>query len=79
MQNFKSIVRITVNNDEVNELQSRLAFQEDLLNSLNAQVAKQGQDIASLQAQVQHVYKKMTSQATGTDDSTGVDEPPPHY
>ncbi len=79
MQNFKSIVRITVNNDEVNELQSRLAFQEDLLNSLNALVARQGQDIASLQAQVQHVYKKMTSQATGTDDGAGIDEPPPHY
>lgn len=80
MQNFKSTVRGVVNNEDLEELQSRLAFQEDLLNGLNTQVAKQEQEISVLQKQLQHLYKKMASLTGGMGDSSaGIDELPPHY
>ncbi len=65
--------------EEINELQTRVAFQEDMLTTLNDQVSKQEQDIELLQKQLQHLYTKMASLANSLDEPGGDEAPPPHY
>lgn len=68
------------NNDHniIEDLQSRLAFQEDLLSSLDTRIAQQEGEIVSLKVQLQHLYSKIKQlDVSGLDDSP--EAPPPHY
>ena len=62
--------------DRVEELESRLAFQDDLLDTLNQTVTDQDQRISRLEAALLQLSK--TISAAGIDINTG-DERPPHY
>ena len=68
-------------NTIVEDLQTRIAFQEDMIAHLNTTVAKQQQEIDILQVQLQHIYKKIKALEGSVDeisnDSGG--EVPPHY
>lgn len=64
----------------IEELESRLAFQEDTLSALNLRIAEQDQELARLQLQLKHVNEKL-KQSSDTPSGAGdfVDERPPHY
>ena len=64
---------------DIDDLQTRIAFQEDMIDGLNEQLALQRQEIEKLAIQVQHLYTKYKdlSIASGADDDSNV--PPPHY
>ena len=71
-----------MNDDIVEDLQTRLAYQEDTLNKLNDLVVLQTRELADVKKQLALVYKKMSdmsyqleSQQAGGGDS----EVPPHY
>lgn len=65
--------------EQIEDLQSRIAFQEDMISKLNDTVVEQGMQLMSLQKQLQHVYKKVKNVSFDDDDYDPVDEKPPHY
>lgn len=68
-------------NAEIEDLQSRLAFQEDLISTLNDQVARQDQAIKALQAQVREINRKLNDVVYQVEAVTpnNSSEKPPHY
>lgn len=66
--------------EEIEDLQSRLAFQEDAIDHLNKTVAQQSEKIDQLQQQLQIVYGsiKVLAEQQGTEGISGI-EIPPHY
>ncbi len=65
----------------IEDLQSRLAFQEDMVDSLNATVVSQAEAIKVLQMQVQHLSKRFKDVVDSLEGPGGgaADERPPHY
>lgn len=64
----------------VDELETRLAFQEDTLNTLDRVVAEQDQLISRQQLQLQLLAEKFKSMESRLDQPQAVvDERPPHY
>lgn len=66
--------------DRLDELESRLAFQDDLIESLNEVVARQDREIALLTRRLSELAAKIEDVATGA--AAAADEghePPPHY
>lgn len=63
------------------ELESRLAFQDDLIETLNETVARQDRDLARLELKVKSLSEKINdlSEAGAALISTPGDEVPPHY
>ncbi|MBU2986002.1 SlyX family protein [Saccharophagus degradans] len=71
-----------MNDDIVEDLQTRLAYQEDTLNKLNDLVVLQTRELADVKKQLALVYKKMSdmSYQLESQQDGGVDsEVPPHY
>ncbi|AVG15051.1 MULTISPECIES: SlyX family protein [Chromobacteriaceae] len=70
----------TENENRVEALEVRLAFQDELLDALNATVARQQKEIDLLQQQIRLLYQQFRS--AQPDDGPGGsprDEIPPHY
>ena len=67
--------------DELIELQTRLAFQEDTINQLNQVVTQQDADIIQLQQQLRLLAKRVDelSYQAGAAGQEIVSERPPHY
>ena len=67
--------------DELIELQTRLAFQEDTINQLNQVVTQQDADIIQLQQQLRLLAKRVDelSYQAGAGGEEVVSERPPHY
>lgn len=67
--------------DELIELQTRIAYQEDTISQLNQVITKQDADILQLQHQMRLLAKRIDelsfAQADGTEEITN--ERPPHY
>ncbi len=63
----------------LNDLETRLAFQDDLLESLNRIVAEQQQQIDLLQRETRLLYDQIKSLSAAVPVATGEDAPPPHY
>ena len=68
-------------NDELIELQTRMAYQEDTITQLNNVVTKQDADIIQLQQQMRLLAKRLDELSFAHD--SGADEVsserPPHY
>lgn len=66
---------------QIEDLQTRIAFQEDMIASLSDRVAAQDLEIETLKKQLRHLNKKLTSLAYEMEDNNDpTDEPPPpHY
>ena len=65
----------------LDELESRLAFQDDLIESLNQVISRQDRNLARLTLMLQGLTAKMNDIAESAvvpGDSAG-DEVPPHY
>ena len=66
--------------DRMDELESRLAFQDDLIESLNEVVARQDREIAMLTQRLSDLAAKLEDMAAGAAAGGGDGhEPPPHY
>ncbi len=68
-------------NDELIELQTRMAYQEDTITQLNDVITKQDADILQLQQQMRLLAKRIDelsfAQDNGSEEITN--ERPPHY
>ncbi len=65
-------------NDDVTELQTRLAFHEDAINQLSATVARQQNEIDILKQAMQSQNQRIQA-LTPADARDDGDEIPPHY
>ena len=65
----------------LDELESRLAFQDDLIESLNRVVARQDRELASLAQRVKELEARLTDLAEAASQPGGSagHEVPPHY
>ena len=65
----------------VNELQSKLAFQEDALTSLNDVVIGLQRDLIELRQLMMAINQRVSDQGEiiNTRASSDIDAPPPHY
>ena len=69
-------------NDELIELQTRMAYQEDTIAQLNNVVTKQDADIIQLQQQMRLLAKRLDELSFAQDNNGGdeiTNERPPHY
>jgi len=65
---------------QVIDLQSRLAYQEDMIHSLDKTIVKQDQAIALLKLQLNRWESKLEAISYSIESSSGDhQEPPPHY
>ena len=65
--------------DELIELQSKLAFQEQTLAELNNALVSQQQQIDRLQIQIRLYEERLNEVETPLSTGQGQDEKPPHY
>ena len=66
--------------DRIDELESRLAFQDDLIESLNEVVSRQDRVVLDLSQRVAQLEAKLEDMADATPGGAGEGhEPPPHY
>ena len=63
----------------LDELESRLAFQDDLIESMNEVVARQDREIALLTQRLAKLAEKLEDIAAGAPAAADGHEPPPHY
>jgi len=66
----------------LDELESRLAFQDDLLEHLNEVVARQDQELANLQRKLTELtarLKDFEQSHPAIDTPSHEEPPPPHY
>lgn len=65
----------------LDELESKLAFQDDLIESLNEIIARQDRDLARLQLSVNTLADKLRDigESAGASGSSPEQEVPPHY
>jgi len=63
----------------IDELESRLAFQEDLIERLDEVVARQDREIALLTRRLVDLQGKLEDVAASAASAAEGFEPPPHY
>lgn len=65
--------------EQIVQLQSRLAFQDDTIEHLNQAITQQQQDMDKLKMQMSFVAKRMKEISTSQVASLSEETPPPHY
>jgi SlyX protein len=70
-----------ISGDRLEDLESRLAFQDDLVGQLNDGVARQDRQIADLQRRLSGLEKRIESLADSASEASAGSghEVPPHY
>ncbi|PHQ24212.1 SlyX protein [Marinobacter guineae] len=63
----------------LDELETRLAFQDDVINTLSEQVAKQEMDIRELWEAKRLLHKQLKDVSPSDIKSEQDESPPPHY
>ncbi|MCP4234552.1 MAG: SlyX family protein [Aestuariibacter sp.] len=64
--------------NELVELEAKLAFQEDMIQALNLTVAEQQQELLELKRDLEEIQVQLRAMAPSL--APGItDEPPPHY
>jgi SlyX protein len=63
---------------EIEQLQFKVAFQEDAIEQLSQQLANQQQQMDKMAFQLKHVIDKLKQVQVSTVSGDG-NEPPPHY
>ncbi|WP_298715957.1 SlyX family protein [uncultured Oceanisphaera sp.] len=61
------------------QLETRLAFQDDTIEQLNREITAQGTETARLKAQLSLMVKKLKELQPGEVASQEEETPPPHY
>lgn len=70
---------ITDLENEIMELQTKIAFQDDLIEQLNQALVAQQKQIHTLEYQMKHVVSKVKSMSVSNLASEDEETPPPHY
>ena len=65
--------------DRIEELESRLAFQDDTIEQLNQALAMQQQDMDKLRHQMGLIATRMKEMVVSQVASQSEETPPPHY
>ena len=65
--------------NELIELQTRLAFQEDAIEKLNHSLVRQQQQLDRQKQHIGLLQQQVRALIAATSDATGDDETPPHY
>lgn len=65
--------------EQISELQTKVAFQEDTIEQLNQALADQQQQIELLEYKLKHVIDKLKQLEPASVGSEGDEPPPPHY
>ena len=66
--------------NRLDELESRLAFQDDLIESLNEVITRQDREITNMASQLKDLFSRISEQAeTATPGAVAGHEIPPHY
>jgi len=63
----------------LDEMETRLAFQDDVINTLSEQVAKQEMDIRELWEAKRLLHKQLKDVSPSNIKSEQDETPPPHY
>ncbi|SFR50835.1 SlyX protein [Marinobacter daqiaonensis] len=63
----------------MDELETRLAFQDELIHTLSDQVAQQELDIRALWEAKQHLKKQLSEMSPSNIRPEEEESPPPHY
>ncbi len=70
---------MTFSEEQIIELESRLAFQDDSIEQLSETVARQQRQIDDLTRMVKIINKQLKSTSQDSGPSTADEPPPPHY
>ncbi len=70
---------MTVIEDRVTELESRIAFQEQMIDELNEVVAKQDKILIDMSQMVKILNQKLNQSHENTHQIETDEAPPPHY
>jgi len=65
--------------NEIDDLQMKLAFQDDLLEQLNQVVTNQQQQITNLELALETMKVQVNTMQTSSQESGSQHELPPHY
>lgn len=65
--------------NRLDELETRLAFQDDVINTLSEQVARQEMDIRELWEAKRLLHKQLKDVSPSNIKSEQDETPPPHY
>ena len=68
-----------MNDNQIIELEIKIAYQEDLLQALNKIVAQQQQQIDRLEATCRMFNERIKNLSTEGSNSESIEELPPHY
>ncbi|MGO1618382.1 MAG: SlyX family protein [Oceanisphaera sp.] len=71
-----------MNNDiieRLEQLETRLAFQDDTIEQLNQEITTQGYETARLKEQLNLMVNKLKDLQHNQTDTPGEEPPPPHY
>jgi len=64
----------------LDELESRLAFQDDLIDSLNKVISRQDREITNMASQIKDLFTRISEQTeTAAPGTPAEHEVPPHY
>lgn len=63
----------------LDELETRVAFQDDALQTMSDEIARQQRDIERLQLQLAALAKRQAEMQTQVGEPLGDEPPPPHY
>jgi SlyX protein len=63
----------------INEVETRLAFQETTLQELNEALTSQQQQLSQMQAVLEKLRERIVELASNMQPDSAVEPPPPHY
>jgi SlyX protein len=64
--------------NEIIELETKIAFQEDMIQALNSTLAEQQQELVELKRDIEELQTQLRNLAPSLSAAT-TDETPPHY
>ena len=63
----------------INEVETRLAFQETMLQELNEALTSQQQQLSQMQAVLEKLSERIVELASNMQPDATIEPPPPHY
>ena len=63
----------------INEVETRLAFQETMLQELNEALTSQQQQLSQMQAVLEKLSERIIELASNMQPDAAIEPPPPHY
>jgi len=68
-----------MSDDRIEELETRLSFQENVLQTMSDEMAKQQHQLELLMLEVKRLSKALEMASSGSSTNQADEPPPPHY